>query len=72
MNIFVNFGQDKRRLCSWFGLNQPFDPEYRIVTSGSLQPRILLGVRASFATFCVVTCILDAVYQTKSGNPSWW
>ena len=71
MNILANSDQDGRRPRSWFGLHQPFDPKYRIVTSGCLQPRVLLGVRVSFAIFCIVATIINAVYETKRGTPPW-
>lgn len=70
MNISVDFGQDGRHPYSWFGLHHPFDPRYRIVTSGYLQPRVFLVVRVSFATFCIVTCIIDAVYEAEIGTPA--
>lgn len=72
MNVFANFGQDKGRTCSWFGLNQPFDREYRLVTSSYFQPHTLLGVRVSFATYCIVTCIITGVYDVQTGEEPWW
>ena len=71
MNILANSDQDGRRPRSWFGLHQPFDPKYRIVTSGCLQPRVLLGVRVSFAMFCIVATIINAIYEKKRGIPPW-
>lgn len=68
----MNSAQDERHPSSWFGLHQPFDPEYRIVTSGYLQPHILLGVRVSFAAFTIVACILKGVYEAEIGTPPWW
>ena len=72
MNIFVNPDQVGGRSRSWFGLHQPFDPNYRIVTSDYLHPCTLLGVRVSFAVFCIMTCIIDTVVQVKAGAASWW
>ena len=71
VKISVNPAQEESHARAWFGLHQPFDPKYRIVSSGYLQPRVLLTVRASFAIFCIVTCIVDAVYEAKIGTPSW-
>jgi hypothetical protein len=72
MDTLVHPDQDRGRSRSWFGLHQPFDPEYRIVTSDYLHPHTLLGVRVSFAIFCIMTCIIDTVHQAKAGAALWW
>lgn len=55
---------------SWFGLHQPFDPGYRLVTSGLVQPWVLFIIRLSIALYCVATSITNLViYLTVDGLP---
>jgi hypothetical protein len=43
---------------TWFGLEQPFDPNFRLVTSGLVGPKTLFGIRLFVAAFCVITSVI--------------
>ena len=42
----------------WFGLTQPFDVQYRLVTSGFLPPFWLFVIRLIFAVYSLTTNIV--------------
>jgi hypothetical protein len=55
----MSFGEQKSgRLNSWFGLTQPFDQEYRTVTSSIVQPWVLFLIRLTLAIYSVIASIV--------------
>lgn len=42
----------------WFGLNPPFDAQYRLVTSGFLPPFWLFFIRLLFAVYTLTSNIV--------------
>ncbi|PVF93866.1 hypothetical protein CPB86DRAFT_789617 [Serendipita vermifera] len=60
----------EKRKHSWFGLHQPFDPKYRIVTSGLVKPWVLFCIRLVIAIYAFAACIAHiAVWRTLPNNP---
>ena len=45
-------------MADWFGLSQPFDAHYRLVTSGFLPPFWLFVIRLLFAVYSLTTNIV--------------
>jgi hypothetical protein len=53
---------------SWFGLHEPFDPGYRAVTSGIVQPYVLFIIRLLLAIYAVVASLVDIIlYRRENG-----
>jgi len=57
---------------SWFGLHDPFDPKYRIVTSGIVQPWILFIIRLIIALYTVASSLAHLIiYEgVQTGHPA--
>lgn len=53
--------KDRAEGHSWWGLHRPFDPKYRTVTSGIVQPWILFIIRLVIAIYCLVTSIVHII-----------
>jgi len=60
----MGIGQD------WFGLTAPFDAQYRLVTSGFLEPFWLFLIRLIFAVYTLTTNIVYLVFFLNvKGSP---
>lgn len=46
---------------SWFGLHEPFDPKYRVVTSGIVQPWVLFIIRLIIALYTVAASLAHII-----------
>lgn len=56
------FGKRKSgKAHSWFGMHQPFDPKYRVVTSGIVQPWVLFWIRLVLALYCIATALAHLI-----------
>ena len=63
---------DKPGGHSWFGLHDPFDPKYRTVTSGIVQPWILFTIRLIIAIYAVAASLAHIIiYEgVQTGHPA--
>jgi hypothetical protein len=63
---------DKPEGHSWFGLHEPFDVKYRVVTSGIVQPWILFIIRLIIALYTVASSLAHLiVYEgVETGHPA--
>ncbi|KAG8861072.1 hypothetical protein FRC20_011527 [Serendipita sp. 405] len=63
MGIFRRRTDRSEHGHSWFGLHRPFDPGYRLVTSGLISPFALFLIRLLLAVWSVAASLAHIIYS---------
>lgn len=52
-------------MAGWplLGVDTPFDPTYKLVTSHFISPKSLAVLRLTAATYALLTLLVDIIYQ---------
>ena len=64
LEMFFRRRKDRSEGHSWFGLHEPFDPKYRLVTSGLVQPWVLFIIRLVLAIYSLATSLAHLIIYT--------